>query len=240
MEKTLGKLKRQEPVTIVVSGDSCAVDSHWTRGQESWVQLLSEALWHMYGDGFITVINSSACGLAWERQAERLDSTILRFSPDLVIFGIGGLTVDRGPEALETDRRQATEIIRRVQAAGSEVLLNTFNPVVYSYWEPRPEGAAPGEAFLDHPGRGQAAAQALVTLAGELGVPIVDHYSAWARHQVPFKHRGAHPQGLWIRMGDTVHPGPQGHLAIFRELAPLFRVSPYFPWEETPLIAYPD
>jgi lysophospholipase L1-like esterase len=232
MEKTLTKLRQQEPVTIVVAGDSCSVDTHWTRGHKNWVQLLSEALWECYGDGFLYVINSSKCGLGWETQRKRLEESILRFQPDLVVFAIGGLTVNRGPEALEADRQCAREVVRRVQEAGSEVLLNTFHPVVYGYWEPRPEGAPPGEAFLQHPGRGAAAAQALVELAAELGVPIVDHYSAWARTRIPFKHQTAHPNGLWIRMADPVHPGPQGHLAIFRELAPVFGVARYFPWEE--------
>lgn len=240
MEKTLAKLRNQEPTTIVVTGDSCSVDTHWTRGQKNWPQLLAEALWEQYGDGFIWLINSSRCGLGWEAAGERLERAVLRFSPDLTHFGGMGLRAHLGPEALEADRQCATQVIRRVQEAGSEVLLSTLNPVVYGYWEPRPEGAPPGEAYLEHPGRGQAAADALVELAGELEVPIVDHYSAWAHHQIPFKHEGAHPQNLWMRLADTVHPGPQGHLAIFRALAPVFGVSPYFPWEETPLIEYPD
>jgi hypothetical protein len=33
-------------------------------------------------------------------------------------------------------------------------------------------------------------------------------------------------------MADAIHPGAQGQLAFFRELAPLFGVAPYFPWEE--------
>ncbi len=232
MRRTLAKLRRQEPVTIVVAGDSCSVDTHWTRGHKNWVQLLTEALWEEYGDGLLYVVNSSKCGLGWARQRECLDEAILRFQPDLVVFAIGGLTVHRGPDPLAADRECATEVIRRVQAAGAEVLLNTFNPVVYGFWEPRPEGAPPGEAFLDHPTRGRAAAQALVDLAAELDVPIVDHYAAWARTEIPFKHQAAHPNGLWIRMADPVHPGPQGHLAIFRELAPVFGVAKCFPWEE--------
>ena len=45
----------------------------------------------------------------------------------------------------------------------------------------------------------------------------------------------SHPQWLRMRMADTVHPNAQGHLAIFRELAPVFRVPRYFPWEEVPV-----
>jgi hypothetical protein len=35
-------------------------------------------------------------------------------------------------------------------------------------------------------------------------------------------------------MADTVHPGPSGHLALFREIAPFFNVPKYLPWEEVP------
>ena len=36
---------------------------------------------------------------------------------------------------------------------------------------------------------------------------------------------------MWLRMSDSVHPGPQGHLAFFRELAPRFNVPVRFGWE---------
>ncbi|NCO33413.1 MAG: hypothetical protein AUJ92_07290 [Armatimonadetes bacterium CG2_30_59_28] len=58
------------------------------------------------------------------------------------------------------------------------------------------------------------------------------HYAAWQNHGIPFKHQAAHPQHLWLRMADIVHPNALGHLAMFRELAPVFGVSPNFPWEE--------
>ncbi|HPP12079.1 MAG TPA: SGNH/GDSL hydrolase family protein [bacterium] len=243
MERTLEKLGKQEPTVIVVIGDSCSVDCHWTLGRKNWVQYLSEALWHTYGDGFITVINSSKCGSSYTSELTRLETSVLRFRPDLVVSAIGGLAKDKPPKEADlfaTDRAAAREVIKRIQAAGSEILFITWNPVVYGYWQPLPEGARPGEAFPESPAHSEASAKALKDLAEELKLPVVDLYSAWKNHRIPYRFLTAHPQNLWLWMADTIHPGPVGHLAFFRTIAAAFKVSPYFPWEHTPLLEYPD
>jgi hypothetical protein len=90
----------------------------------------------------------------------------------------------------------------------------------------------PGEAW-EAEGRPLAAySAALVDLADELQCDCVDHYSLWTQKTHSFKHPVANPSNLWLRMGDAIHPGSLGHLAFFREIAPLFKVSPFFPWEE--------
>ena len=37
---------------------------------------------------------------------------------------------------------------------------------------------------------------------------------------------------IHVLASDLVHPNAQGHLAIFRSLAPFFEVPPQFTWEE--------
>jgi len=237
MEKTLAKLRAKEPVTIVVVGDSCWLETPWTYGRKNWVSYLHEALWAAYGDGLVTMINQSRCGNSFESELKIMDRSILRFSPDLVILGL----IVRGDteEERETSRTQAREMAGRIRERGGEILFATHTPVVYGFWKGTPATARPGEAFPDAPSRGAVHARALVELAGELGCPVVDHYAAWAGHTVPYAHLGAHPQGLWMRVIDTVHPGPTGHLAVFRATAPFFKVSAYFPWEEVPLAMGP-
>ena len=66
----------------------------------------------------------------------------------------------------------------------------------------------------------------------ELDCAVVDHHTPWTTKTFEVKHPVADPTGLWPRMGDAIHPGYLGHLAFFRELAPLFEVPTYFPWEE--------
>lgn len=68
-ERTLQKLRNQEPVTIVNIGDSTSVVTHATHGRHNWFTYLNEALWETYGDGFITMINTAKCGTSfaeWE------------------------------------------------------------------------------------------------------------------------------------------------------------------------------
>jgi lysophospholipase L1-like esterase len=235
MDRTLAKLRAKEPVTIVVTGDSCSVDTHWTWGHKNWVQLLAEAVWETYGDGFITVINSSKCGNSYAEELKRLPQSILRFQPDVVVSAIVLGDQGRGREGLEQTKEAARQFVRRIrETCGSEVLLMTFNPVVYGYWSPVPEGTKPGEPF-PAPGRGEANADALLELGRELGLPVADVFGEWTRRRIPFRLMTAHPQWLRMRMADTVHPNAQGHLAIFREVAPFFQVPRYFPWEEVPV-----
>jgi len=226
MQRTLEKLRTQSSVTIVNIGDSVTVDTPWTFGRKNWVQFLAEALWTHYGDGFIWVINSAKCGTSFPRELERLEVAVLRFQPDLVM-----LQLQMGDD-LEAGKRAAREIVRRVRENGAEVLLRTLNPVVHGFATAAPEGAEPGEAFDGHPSRGESCAQATRDLAAELGCALCDHYALWKQHRKPYTYETANPQGLCMRMADTVHPGPIGHLACFRDIAPLFGVPKYFHWEE--------
>jgi lysophospholipase L1-like esterase len=232
MQRTLSKLAAGQPVTIVVVGDSTSVDTPWTFGRKNWVGYLAEALWATYGDSLVTLINSSRCGNRFAAELPRVRQSALRFAPDLVIVGLGLNDAQKEPFDLEACAGQARELLAAIQGSGAEVLLRTFNPVVHGYWQPRPADAAPGEAY-DPDGRFARWAARLVALGGEMGCPVVDHFSLWKQHRVPHRHNAAHPQGLRMRMGpDILHPGPVGHLAFFRDLAPAFGVPRYFPWEE--------
>ena len=233
-ERTLQKLRNQEPVTIVNIGDYTSVVTHATHGRHNWFTYLNEALWETYGDGFITMINTAKCGTSFAEWEERLERYVLRFEPDLVIVSIGLNDAIQDAAAAEDSKNAARRITGRMRESGSEVLFRTFNPVVYGYWEPRPPDAVPGEAY-DAAGRGEQIARDLVALANELDCPVVDHYSLWKAHHTPYKNEAANPQNLCMRMMDTAHPNAIGHLALFRELAPTFDVPLFFPWEEVPV-----
>jgi hypothetical protein len=240
MERTLARLRNREPTTIVVTGDSRSVATPWTLGRKNWIEYLHEALWASYGDGFIYMINSCRCGADYCGELERLDTSVLRFRPDLVILGLHFGDGGRGEQGLEDSRDAVRETVARIRAAcGSDILFSVNNPVVYGYWEPRPADARPGEVYGGPDGRAERCHEALTEAIAELGLPVCDHYTLWKRHRKPVKHQSSHPQGLWMRMADTIHPGPTGHLALFREIAPFFRVPEYFPWEEVPF-EYPE
>ena len=234
MEATLAKLRRRQPITVVVVGDSNTIVSMNTQGRMNWVGYLTEALWETYGDGLVTMVNVSECGHAFLRLPDRLDRTILRWEPDLVIFqlwlareGDGQEGHDRGIEAF----RECVRRIRESRSGGVDILVCTPNPRVLCHGHPMPPGASPGEVY-DCAEWNAALNAELVALARECGCAVVDHYSAWAGKRYTFAHPGADPRGLWQRMIDPIHPNAVGHLAMFREMAPVFKVSSHFLWEE--------
>jgi lysophospholipase L1-like esterase len=138
-----------------------------------------------------------------------------------------------GDAGLSKAKDTVRTLVREIRAkTGAEILFRTPNPVVYGYWQPLPPDAKPGEPYEAGTYATSAFAAALVDLAHELDCPVCDHYSAWKRKKYQFGHPGANPQGLRLRMGDTVHPNAVGHLAFFRELVSFFDVPKYFPWEE--------
>jgi hypothetical protein len=140
----------------------------------------------------------------------------------------------RGLEKLEMFKSQVTECIGRIQQnCGSEILIRTPNPVVTVHGLPLPkEQPAPGLAWESANRPLSEYSATLVELAEQFDCACVDHYSLWKAKTFNVKHPVADPTGLWPRMGDAIHPGYLGHLAFFRELAPLFEVPCYFPWEE--------
>ena len=234
MQAILGKLKRGEHVTIVALGDSITEDTFHTRGRMNWVGLLREAIFEAYGNGLCTMVNSGVCGSSYREALTRLDRDVLRFAPDLVILALGMNDAIRGREGLAEFTEDVRRCVARIRAeTTAEILIRTPNPVVTVHGLPLPvEQARPGRAW-EHPGRPVGAyAEALVRLAAELGAACVDHYRLWTERTWVVRQPVADPTGLWPRMGDAIHPGWLGHLAFFRELAPLFGVAKYFPWEE--------
>lgn len=218
-ERTLAKLDRGEQATIVALGDSNTELTFHTRGHLNWVYLLQEAMLEKYGPNKVVMIDVGHCGESAAGGLKRLDRDVLRFRPDLVIVCYW----DGNMQALK-------EIVRRVRESGAEALLRTPNPVVV----PNMPAVTPCVmAGKEWPGSnvGEVAAK-IVEAAGELCVPVVDHYRSWI--EADLSHRGpavSNPNALWMRMSDASHPGTQGHVAFYRDLAPIFGLPTTLSWE---------
>lgn len=234
MKRTLCKLQQGQPVTIVAFGDSNTEVTFHTQGRMNWVGLLSEALFETYGNGACTMINAGKCGSSYEEGLARLERDVLRHQPDLVILAFGMNDAAQGLAALAGVIANARRMIGRVrEVCHSDILVRTPNPVVTVHGLPLPaQQSRPGRAWESQDRPLKPYARALVDLAGELGCPVVDHYRLWTEKTFVVRHAVADPTGLWPRMSDAIHPGHLGHLAFFRELAPLFGVPTHFPWEE--------
>ena len=222
------KLEQGRKVTIVALGDSITELTWHTRGRLNWCGYLQEAMFETYGRNRCWVINSGRCGDTATAGLTRLEEDVFRFAPDLVIVSYGmndqGLPVEDFREALRA-------IIDRIREQGSaEILLRTPNPIVN-----------PPTAFLLKAGQknsveaagtqGALFARSIVEVAREKRCAVVDHYTSWKKLEALSGTKAEDPNNLWLYMSDPIHPGPLGHLAFFRELAPLFRVPPGFPWE---------
>jgi lysophospholipase L1-like esterase len=235
MKKIIEKLEAKTPVTIVAVGDSNNVICGHTKGHFNWFHHLHLGLCETFGDGFIYMINSAVCSNTVAMQLQRMEQDILRWKPDLVIaaFGINdqGMGLDRIGEFRENYR----EFIRQVQGCGAELLFRTPAPKVFGsgYGDGLPPSAKPGEPWAGEGGVIGAYAQAIVELGRESDSAVCDHYSAWMKQKLPAMNKFYSYQGLSCRYKDTLHLNEQGHLAMFRELAPLFGMPTRFTYEET-------
>lgn len=219
LARFLAKLDAGQQVTVVALGDSNTEQTFHTRGALNWVGLLQCALFDKYGANRVLMINAACSGEGAAGGLARLDRNVLRFEPDLVIvcYWDGDMTPLR-------------EIVQRVRASGAEVLLRTPNPVLAVNMPPVTPPEVAGKEWTGT-NKGEVAKR-IVALGAELGVPVVDHYTAWMRADV--EHHGppvSDPNGLWLWMSDAFHPGPLGHLAFYRQLAPMFQLPEKLPWE---------
>ncbi|HEY3396639.1 MAG TPA: SGNH/GDSL hydrolase family protein [Armatimonadota bacterium] len=238
-ERLLAKLRAGEHVVIVALGDSNTELNFHTRGALNWVGLLQAALFDRYGPNHAMVINAAQSGQGITRSGssepmrvaepagqpassvwDRLDRDVLRFTPDLVIVGY-----------LLAEIEPLRELVRHLLASGPEVVLRTGSPIVATNQPPVFD--PPLVINREWPGQKSAESAAqIVALAEELQLPVVDHYTLWTTMDNTHTGApGADPNKLWMRMSDAIHPGPAGHLAFYRELAPVFDLPAYLPWE---------
>ena len=221
LNRVMAKLNQGEQVTMVALGDSNTELTFHTRGHLNWVYLLQEALFEKYGPNQVIMIDAGHCGTGAAHGLVRLDRDVLRFKPDLVIVCYG-----------DGDRDALRQLVRRVQDSGAEVLLRTPNPVVAPNMPPVTPPVVAGKEWPgDAAGWGQAATH-IVALADELKIPVVDHHRLWL--EADASHAGlpvTNPNKLWMRMSDATHPGPAGHLAFYRDLAPVFGLPTKLSWE---------
>ena len=220
LQRVISKLAAGEQVTIVALGDSNTELTFHTRGQLGFPGLLTAALFQKYGANKVIMINAGHCGESAAGGLARLDRDVLRFAPDLVI-----ICHRSGADAL-------AKIIERIKEANkdTEILLRTPNPAIATNPAQAP-GAVPGKEL---PGSSLAAyAKEVLDLGRRTNCPVVDHYNLWLAADTAYTGPpAANPNKLWMRMSDSIHPGPLGHLIFFREMTPYFDLSPTLPWEE--------
>ncbi len=213
-------------VTIVAFGDSNTQQMHWTYGHCNWVGLLSMGLFSVFREG-AAVINSGRSGDSMAKGLLRLERDVLRFDPDVVIFGFG--TNDSANTTPEAFKQETLEAIRRIRERRPEcvIVLRTQPPAIDMYT---------GREEVIHHGNGReitiadraAFAQATRDAASEAGTLLVDHYALWTA-SIESSCRG----DLCAIMGNPIHPNHLGHRRLYYEIAPVFNAYRrfFFEWE---------
>lgn len=190
-------------VVIVALGDSNTEYNHWSFGR-NWVSMFACNARTAFSHA--TVINSGVSGDDVPRAMARLERDVLRFSPDIVIVSLG--TNDAISQDIETFRANYRKLLTTLLEAGCAVVTRTATPAV---------DMKNGEEDLsDSPLRGAFMAE-VVKISQELNCPCIDHYSLWKR-SMRSRYRGE----IVLLMGNYVHPNANGHLRLFKELAPYF------------------
>jgi lysophospholipase L1-like esterase len=196
MEAIQQLLKRDEPVKWVFTGDSITHGAKHTVGWRDYVELFEERVRWELGRYRDVVIKTGISGWTINRIADDLQWNVLQFNPDVVSIMVGMNDCCQGPGGLSGFRATYLDTIARIRSAvGAEILLHTPN------WSL----STGGEARIQHL---PAYADAIRAIAGEAGVPVIDHFTEW---------QAAESSGImhhWI--GHGCHPNEYGHRAIAR------------------------
>lgn len=160
----------------------------------------------------VTVVNLGVGGERTDQAIARLDTEILtEKKPRIVVvmYGTNDSYVDRGRTTsrltLTEYRENLKTIIEKLASSGVEPILMT--PPCWGA-KASPSGAG------DHPNRQLAKYVDICReVAGELKVPLVDHYAHWLKAQ-------DEGQDLSAWTTDQCHPNPAGHRVMAELIGP--------------------
>lgn len=185
------RLDDNKSIIIVAFGDSV------TQGISSTGVLDPESVYHnqlkkllekRYPNATFSVINSGIAGDYAADGLARLGTSVIRFSPDLVIIGFGlNDSVNNGLAGIQKFEQTMTQIIKRIkQQTEAEIILLTPNFLATSdngniQKEQRQKGWAEKFPAIQNQGFHEKYAQAIRRLGIEYGIPVADIYAEWER-----------------------------------------------------------
>ena len=210
------RLKRKEQSLLLALGDSNTCNTTFTYGAKQWPELLHSELRDHFGTQAVLLVNSGVSGDCSKMVLERFESTALHFQPNLTILCLG--PNDRRLTVAEF-RANMTEIIDRLQTAGSLVLLRTPTPIME--FKPEPKHLWRGDDEL------RARIEIIRELASQRTLAFVDTYAQWWECE----ESGFVPIGSL--MADAVHTNALGHREVCRGLLPAFGAPIEFAWERS-------
>lgn len=182
------------PIDWVVVGDSVVAGSKHTVGHRNYTELLTERARHEMRRSLDTVVNTAVAGWSATEVGAHLDRLVLRYRPDVVFIGLGFNDAIRGVDGVERFRREYGELVDRLAEAGVTPVVQVPNATL-------PTVMPPVHEVLPR------YREALLELAADRELPVIDHYGVWAGLGVARFHG-------WI--GHGCHPNAAGHRMLAR------------------------
>jgi len=208
----------QNPFIYVAFGDSItfAVNQSGVTNATSFRGIVKRELEQALGRP-VRAHNAGVGGDIAPTALERVDQAVISREPELVtmMYGVNDAGYYRPdtdsfadtPRVATDEFRQCfAQLVERIQACGTALVLMTPLPMNRHYWgvdlEPYVKN---GLNFLVEPN-----AQAIRDIAAEKGVPLVDTYAYF----------DSHPETVDM-LPDGIHPSPDGHRVIADLLVPV-------------------
>ncbi|WP_214628101.1 SGNH/GDSL hydrolase family protein [Paenibacillus agaridevorans] len=207
--KVLEQLQRGERAFIVCIGDSITEQNYHLEGKLNYVGLLTERLMERYNRKSY-VFNVGKSGDTSQGILNRLDEDALRFGADLITVMIGINDSVQGEAGIAQFKRNLEQIITRIIASGSEVLLLTQNALDYNIHE---QAVQARTAYPEY-------AAAVREVAAATDTPLCDIYSHWREYVQ--ESTNSH----LMLMNDSIHPGAQGHVFIAGQIYHYLNIMP--------------
>ncbi|MGO1406952.1 MAG: SGNH/GDSL hydrolase family protein [Brachybacterium sp.] len=190
------RMAQDEPMTWSFIGDSVTAAGWHTFGHRGYVELVNERLREL-GRRADIVINAGHSGWQVGSLQSDLPRIALRFSPDVVVIGIGINDTKNGLEGLAPFKQGYRSVVERLREAGVEHIIAQT-----------PNGTLPTapDHVVEHL---SAYSAAIRKLADELDIPLVDHDDVWSDA----------PESSWFHwLGHGCHPNAAGHRVLAREI----------------------
>lgn len=189
-----------EPLVWSFIGDSVTAAARHTWGARGYSELVHERLREV-GRTRDGVVTTAVSGWRVTDLLEHLDTVCLRYSPDVVVVGIG-LNDTRGlADGVSRFGEDYARMIDRVRGeTGAVVVVQTPNDTLPTAHEHVVE-------HLD------AYAEEIRRVAAATGAPLVDHLAEW---------RGTDVASTYHWLGHGCHPNAYGHRAMARTLLRAF------------------
>ena len=202
--------KASEPWTWLFYGDSITHGALHTHGFRAFPEIFAERVrWEMRLL-YDVVINTAISGQTTVQLLDesRFDWRVSRFAPNVVFILIGMNDIVKLKSA-EKFKSNLLELVRRVRSIGSIPVLQTNGKILYV-----PEN----EKYVMRYENLAEYNQVVRQVAEEESIILVDHEAYWNRNICD-------EETLKLHLGEAIHPGGLGHLAMAKVIFQTFNIS---------------